>query len=176
LILIWPGRIGDDVCAAGEAEVYGVEGDDQIVVIVHFLEGADYAGLALNAPDEVLVSEAVVHAHALLVDQGKLAFVCCGEVVAVKAKITRSVRCRKRSWMHENLTTLRASCTFCPRNRELLLEEWLPSRPHTHLELSHSRQSWNSGSVPSILMRLLSTPLSVIDAALVAAVMIFMFD
>jgi hypothetical protein len=136
---MWPGRIGDDVCAAGKAEVYGVKGNDQIVAIVHFLEGADYAGLASDAPDGVLVCEAVVHAHAhaLFCDQGKLALVCCGEVVAVKAKTTRSVRCRKRSWMHGNLTTLRASCTFCPRNRELLLEECLPSRPHTHLELSH---------------------------------------
>ena len=109
LVLVWPGFVWWKVGAAGwtpvsiefcglrsfrgilwEAKVDCVEGDDEVFIIVDFLESLDDAGLAADVPDELLVGNAVVHAHTFLVDEGKTVFVDRRRVIAVVAKVAVS--------------------------------------------------------------------------------------
>lgn len=71
----------------GKAKVDCVKGDDEIFVVVDFLECRDHAWLAADVPDELLVGYAVVHAHAFLVDEWQAILMDSALVFAVEAEI-----------------------------------------------------------------------------------------
>jgi hypothetical protein len=84
---MWPWLVWWQICAVGEAEIDTVEGDDQVLLVVNSLEGANNAWLRSNLPYEILMRDAIAEAHALFVNDWKVVFVHGGEILAVKAKI-----------------------------------------------------------------------------------------
>lgn len=87
LVLVRPGLVGWEIGAVREAEVDGVEGDDQVFVVVDLLEGGHDRRLGAHFPHEVLVCDSVVETHALLVDDGQLVLGDGGLVGAVEAEL-----------------------------------------------------------------------------------------
>lgn len=55
LVLVGPRRVRFQVLAVGEAHVDGVEGHNQVLGLVDFLERTDNAGLRANSPCEGLM-------------------------------------------------------------------------------------------------------------------------
>lgn len=75
LILVRPGLVWGQIGAVGEAKVDGIKGNNEILVVVDLLENLDDAGLSSDLPGKVLVTDAVVDAHPLLINDRKMVFV-----------------------------------------------------------------------------------------------------
>lgn len=67
-----PWLIGRQVSAIGKSESHGIKRDDQVLVVVHFLERLQHFRLCSDIPNELLVRYGVVQAHAFLRDLREL--------------------------------------------------------------------------------------------------------
>lgn len=156
----------------GKAKVDCVKGDDEIFVVVDFLECGDHAWLAADVPDEFLVGHAVVHAHAFLVDEWQAILMDSALVIAVETEIAASLVA------FSILGRVRKS--YKPSSQEYISSAYLSARsfgiaPFTTAKPSlarSSRKSPNVGSFPSRRMQKLSSG-TVIDSVTVVDMMNF---
>lgn len=144
LILMRPWRIWRNVFAAGNSmlvldriqvlwdllwktEVDSIERYDEILGVIDLLKGTDYAWLTSNCPSEILVSDGILQAHALLIDPWEVVFVDSREIIPVKAKVAEEV-CqleKQSSFSRRALTIPPANCTSHRRTCPPVHEEWL---------------------------------------------------
>jgi hypothetical protein len=70
-----------------EANVDGVEGDDEILSAVHFLEYFDYTRFRADLPNEILVRCSVIENHAFFIDDGEIGSFDGTGIVAVVSEV-----------------------------------------------------------------------------------------
>lgn len=88
LVLMGPGLVWWQIGPSGETEVYCVERHDQIIGTKDSLEDRQNARLGSDLPNEILVCDGVIEAHALVVDFGEVLGLPGATVIAVVTKTT----------------------------------------------------------------------------------------
>lgn len=75
----------------GESKVDCIKGNNEVLVVVDFLECLNYTRFGANIPSKSLMCDSILQTHALLINHRKLILVNSLGVLAVIAKVTGSV-------------------------------------------------------------------------------------
>src|SRR5688572_8097859 len=92
LILVWPRVVRLEVLTVGESHIRSVEGDDEVLCIVRFLESVNNSWFLTHRPSEGFVRDTIAEAHALLVDDGHLRLFNGGWVIALEPQPSGTIQ------------------------------------------------------------------------------------